>query len=264
LDEGARRLGGPLVLAALAHPNRPPKGPALAFGAPPRYVVGAGSWDTGSHDLWIRSMSEQARILDFLALAERLKAELRHSWLSSGRQESVAEHCWQMALMAMLVHRHLAEPVDLGRALEMILTHDQVEAEAGDVPFFDQSERKTLKPVRERAAIEAIRERLGAPLGEELYELWHEFEAKATPEAKLASALDQLEVQIQHNLAGIETWTPIEYDLVYTKMDRHCAYDPFLAALCDAVKDQAEAKMRAAGIDVDAVKRGLAEARAHE
>jgi len=77
---------------------------------------------------------------------------------------------------------------------------------------------------------------------------------------ELASALDQLEVQIQHNLAGIETWTPIEYDLVYTKMDRHCAYDPFLAALCDAVKDQAEAKMRAAGIDVDAVKRGLSEA----
>jgi 5'-deoxynucleotidase YfbR-like HD superfamily hydrolase len=208
-----------------------------------------------------RQLVDPATILDFLALSERLKTELRHSWLSSGRQESVAEHCWQMALMAMLVHRHLAQPVDLGRALKMILTHDLVEAEAGDVPFFDRSERKTLKPARERAAIEGIRTRLGAPLGQEIYDLWQEFEAKASPEAKLASALDQLEVQIQHNLAGIETWTPIEYDLVYTKMDRHCAYDPFLTALCDAVKDQAEAKMRAAGIDVDAVKRGLPDAR---
>ena len=52
-------------------------------------------------------MSEIRTILDFLALAERLKCELRHSWLSNGRQESVAEHSWQMALMAMLMHRHL-------------------------------------------------------------------------------------------------------------------------------------------------------------
>jgi putative hydrolases of HD superfamily len=203
-----------------------------------------------------------ATILDFLALAERLKTELRHSWLSSGRQESVAEHSWQMALMAMLVHRELELPVDLARTLKMILTHDLVEAEAGDVPFFDRSERKAMKPERERAAIEGIRTRLGDPVGTEIYDLWQEFEAKATPEAKLATALDQLEVQIQHNLAGVETWTPIEYDLVYTKMDRHCAHDPFLAGLCEAVKQQAEGKMRAAGIDVDAVKRGLTIARA--
>ena len=181
-------------------------------------------------------MSDVRTILDFLALAERLKRELRHSWLSDGRQESVAEHCWQMALMAMLSHRQLEQPVDLGKALKMILTHDLVEAETGDVPFFERSERKAMKAEREQAAIEAIRTRLGEPVGTEIYDLWQEFEAKATPEARFATALDQLEVQIQHNLAGIETWTPIEYDLVYTKMDRHCAYDPFLAALCEAVK----------------------------
>ena len=207
-------------------------------------------------------MPDFATILDFLALAERLKTELRHSWLSSGRQESVAEHCWQMALMAMLVHPELEQPVDLGRALKIILTHDLVEAEAGDVPFFDRGERRAMKAVREQAAIEGIRARLGDPVGTEIYELWQEYEAKATPEAKLATALDQLEVQIQHNLASIETWTPIEYDLVYTKMDRHCAHDRFLAGLCEAVKRQAEDKMRAAGIDVDAVKRALSTARA--
>ena len=57
--------------------------------------------------------------------------------------------------------------------------------------------------------------------------------------------------------ADIRTWTPIEYDLVYTKMDQACAHDPFLAAFCDAVKEQSEAKMRAARIDVDAVKQRL-------
>ena len=203
-------------------------------------------------------MPDVRTMLDFLALAERLKTELRHSWLSDGRQESVAEHCWQMALMAMLVHPQLEEPVDLCRTLRMILTHDLVEALTGDVPFFDRSERKALKPEREPAAIEEIRARLGEPVGTEIHDLWQEFEAKATPEAKFATALDHLEVQVQHNLADMGSWTPIEYDLVYTKMDRHCAFDPFVTALCEGVKEQAEAKMRAAGIDVDAVKRRLA------
>jgi putative hydrolase of HD superfamily len=203
-------------------------------------------------------MSEARTILDFMALAERLKCELRHSWLSNGRQESVAEHCWQMTLMAMLMHRHLKQPVDLGRTLKMILTHDLVEALVGDVPLFDTSERKTLKPEREREAIKVIRGMLDPTTGQELHDLWYEFEERRTPEARLAGALDHLEVQIQHNLADIGTWTPIEYDLVYTKMDQACAHDAFVAALCEAVKDDSETKMRAAGIDVDAVKQRLA------
>ena len=67
-------------------------------------------------------------ILELLKLAERLKFELRHSWLSNGRQESVAEHTWQLALMAFLVHRHLEKPVVLEHVLKLILIHDLVEA----------------------------------------------------------------------------------------------------------------------------------------
>jgi putative hydrolase of HD superfamily len=142
----------------------------------------------------------------------------------------------------------------------MILTHDLVEAETGDVPFFERSERKRRKAARERAALERVRAQLGGPVGREILELWYEYEAKESAEAKLATALDHLEVQIQHNLADLETWTPVEYDLVYTKMDAACAHEPFLAALCDGVKAQAEVKMRAGGIDVDAVKRRLGDA----
>jgi len=201
-----------------------------------------------------RMETEASRILDFLALSERLKRELRHSWLSDGRRESVAEHSWQMALVALLAHRHLEHAVDIGRVLKIILVHDLVEALAGDIPFFEAGERKELKAERERAAIEEIRTRIAGDTGQEIFELWHEFEAHATAEARFATALDNLEVQIQHNLADFGTWEPIEYDLVYTKMDRHCAHDAFLATLCDAVKAQAEAKMAAAGIDVPAIR----------
>lgn len=203
-------------------------------------------------------MDHVKRILDFLALSERLKLELRHSWLSNGRQESVAEHSWQMALMALLMHRHLAHPVDIEKTLKMILVHDLVEAEVGDVPFFDKGERKRLKAAREQRAIAKIRDALDPATGQEIHDLWQEYEAKATAEARFATALDHLEVQVQHNLADFATWEPVEYELVYTKMDGPCAVDPFLTAFCGAVKEQAERKMRAGGIDPAAVARRLA------
>ncbi|MBN8999319.1 MAG: HD domain-containing protein, partial [Rhizobiales bacterium] len=66
-------------------------------------------------------------LLEFFALAERLKMELRHSWLSNGRQESVAEHTWLMALMAITLAPTLEHPVDLGHVLKLIIVHDLAE-----------------------------------------------------------------------------------------------------------------------------------------
>jgi len=198
------------------------------------------------------------RVLDFVRLSEKLKCELRHSWLSSGRRESVAEHSWQMALMALLISSHMASPVDICQVLKMVLVHDLVEAEAGDVPFTETGRRKELKSAHERAAISHIRSLLDTAVGEEIYSLWMEYEAGVTNEAKLAKALDNLEVQIQHNLASLKTWDPEEYLLVYTKMDRYCVYDPFLLELCRAVKADAERKWSEAGVDPDAVRASVA------
>jgi putative hydrolase of HD superfamily len=92
-------------------------------------------------------------------------------------------------------------------ALMALVVHREVAAETGDVPFFERSERKRRKAARERAAIERVRAQLGGPVGQEILELWYEYEAKESAEAKLATALDHLEVQIQHNLADLETWT---------------------------------------------------------
>lgn len=186
------------------------------------------------------------KILATLKLAEGLKRELRHSWLSDGRQESVAEHTFQMALMAVFMAPYLKEPINLEKTLKMILVHDLVEAVAGDIPWFEASERKEMKAAKEREAIERIRSSLPADIGEDVYQRWHEFEEGACPESKFARALDNLEVQIQHNMAQLETWLPIEYDLVHTKMDPHCEYDPFIKRFCQAVKEQAEAKITVA------------------
>ena len=66
-------------------------------------------------------------------------------------------------------------------------------------------------------------------------------------------ALDNLEVQFQHNQADLATWLPLEHELVYTKMDAPCAHDAFLAAFCEAVKAEFTAKLQAGGYDPAAI-----------
>jgi putative hydrolase of HD superfamily len=196
-------------------------------------------------------------ILKVLQLAERLKFELRHSYLSSGRQESVAEHSWRMALMAVLIEPLLKTPVDTARLLKMIIIHDLVEAEARGVSALDVLRDPSLrlqKEERERAAIENIRGALKETNGQEIYDLFYEFEHKQTYEARVANALDKLEVQLQHNHADLSTWEEIEYDMSYM-MDRHVLFDPVLKELKDQIEAEAEEKMKAAGVDVEAVKR---------
>lgn len=198
----------------------------------------------------------EKNILQIIALAEKLKYELRHSWLSNGRQESVAEHTWRMSLMAILVQPHLDQPVQMEKLLKMIIIHDLVEAEAGDIPAFDtmnSEELKQKKQENEQKAILNIKQTLSSPLGEELYDLWMEFEEKETYEAKVANALDKLEVKIQHNEAHIDTWLPIEHKMVF-QVAQHTDFDSFLSKLQKLIEQTAEQKLIAAGIDVEACK----------
>ncbi|MFD2637980.1 HD domain-containing protein [Piscibacillus salipiscarius] len=186
------------------------------------------------------------QMMEVIHLSEKLKYELRHSWLSNGRQESVAEHTWRLSLMAMLVGPHLEREVDTLKLLKMTIIHDLVEAEAGDIPAFDtqnDQQAKELKEQNEEQAILNIRELVSGEQGAEWYHLWHEFEAKETYEAKVANALDKLEAQIQHNEADIDTWLPIEYDMSYM-LGRHTQFSPVLDQLKDVIEEEADKKIR--------------------
>ena len=202
-----------------------------------------------------KSSLEIKKILEFFKLSERLKFELRHSWLSNGKQESVAEHVFQAALMAIMMTRHLEHEVNIERVLKMILLHDLVEAKTGDIPYMEKSVRQNNKKEAERVAATEIAQMLSEKEGVEFLELWTEFENRTTPEAKFATALDNLEVQFQHNIADFKTWEPVECDLVYTKMAPSCKYDAFLEKFCEAIISQAEEKMKDAGVDIEEVKK---------
>lgn len=92
--------------------------------------------------------------------------------------------------------------------------------------------------------------------GEEIYELWYEFENKQTYESKIANALDKLEVQLQHNDADISTWEEIEFDMSYM-MSKHTSFEITLTILKDLIEQEAEEKMVNAGVDVMEVKKRL-------
>ena len=195
-------------------------------------------------------------ILKVLTLAERLKFELRHSYTSNGRQESVAEHTWRMSLMAVLIEPLLTKKVDIARLLKMIIIHDLVEAEAKDVSALDilrNPEIKIQKIEREKKAIENLRASLININGQEIYDLFYEFEDKITYESKVANALDKLEVQLQHNHADISTWEELEYDMSFM-MDKHTEFDETISILRQLIEENAEMKMKSAGINTELVK----------
>lgn len=195
-------------------------------------------------------------ILKVLTLAERLKFELRHSYTSSGRQESVAEHTWRMSLMAVLIEPLLNQKVDTARLLKMIILHDLVEAEARDISALDvlrNPEIKVQKAEKEKQAIENLRSVLKETNGQEIHDLFYEFEDKKTYEAKVANALDKLEVQLQHNHADFSTWEEIEYDMCYM-MDKYVVFDETLFELKRQIEHDAEHKMKLGGVNTDLVR----------
>lgn len=170
-------------------------------------------------------------IISFLNDVERLKSVTRHSWTSTGRQESVPEHCWRMALMAMILKENFPD-TDIARVMEMCLIHDFGEVYDGDIPaFLKNSEHKLV----EEKAVKKVVGPLSQNLQNKIISLYQEFEDCVTPEAKLAQAIDKLEVLIQHNEADISTWLPKEYELNLTHGLEYNQYNDFIKSFRNIV-----------------------------
>jgi putative hydrolases of HD superfamily len=141
-------------------------------------------------------------------LAECLKlAEIRRQTLlpASRRRENDAEHSWHLCLMAITLAEHSNVPVDIARVLRMLIIHDLVEIDAGDTYAYDAA-GMVGQHEREARAADRIFGLLPADQGAELRACWEEFEARLTPEARFAAAVDRLQPVLLNILTDGEKW----------------------------------------------------------
>jgi len=153
------------------------------------------------------NMERMNQQMNFLIEIDKLKSVYRRAFLvDRSRNENDAEHSWHLAMMALLLREHAAEPhVDLLRVLKMLLIHDIVEIDAGDFSPYEAHVRAD-KQVQEQAAARRLFGLLPEEQCGELLALWQEFEARETAEAKYASALDRLSPILLNVQTEGKTW----------------------------------------------------------
>ena len=164
--------------------------------------------------------SRLASQLTFILELDRLKRVLRRTSLVGGdRRENSAEHSWHLAMMALVLAEHANAPVDLLHTLKLLLVHDIVEIDAGDTFAYDV-QANLDKEARERSAAERIFGLLPADQCTELSGLWEEFDARLTPEARFANALDRLMPALQNYENGGGTWhvAGVDREAVYRRL----------------------------------------------
>jgi len=146
--------------------------------------------------------------LRFLLEADRLKGVLRQSRIIDGsRRENSAEHSWHLGLMSLVLGEYAPEGTDLRRVTAMVLVHDLVEIDAGDLFVYAGAQAQADQEEAERAAAERLFALLPGAQAAGFRALWDEFEERRTPEAKFARALDRLQPMLANYQLGGGTWT---------------------------------------------------------
>ena len=184
--------------------------------------------------------------LDILSRAAILKTTTRHCFSGDDRRESVADHSWRIALMAMLLSGEPEfEGTDKNRVIRMCLIHDLGESFTGDIPSFEKTDADAES---EDALFLDWAGSFPDAQRREWLELLDEMGKLQTKEAKLYKALDKLEAIISHNESDLSTWLPLEYELQLTYGQENIQFSEYLKSLrtCIDVWTQNKIKGRTA------------------
>jgi putative hydrolases of HD superfamily len=157
----------------------------------------------------------------FLNEADRLKSVLRATTLVDGsRPENSGEHSWHLALYALVLADHAAPGVDINRVIRMLLIHDLVEIDVGDVPIHSANGQAHASVETQAAEAKAANRLFGllpSDLATDLRALWEEFEAAETPDALFAKSLDRVQPVMANLMSGGGTWTT--YNVTYDQLE---------------------------------------------
>jgi len=157
--------------------------------------------------------------INFIKEIDKIKYIQRKTKLfNSDRHENDAEHSWHLAMMTIVLAEHSDTPIDILKVLKMVLIHDIVEIDAGDIFIYDTI-RNHSNTEEELKAAKRIFGLLPSEQADELIEIWQEFEEGITNEAKFAKAMDRFEPLLQNTSNHGGTWAEfdVDYQTVYDK-----------------------------------------------
>ncbi len=149
------------------------------------------------------------KLLDFLAIAGKLKQAIRFSAAKKIKGDSSADHSWRLAIMVFSVARELKLKLDIEKAMKVALVHDIAEGITGEIDYrliyFGKISKKE-KNVLEKKAMQKIRKIAPPKLGKEIFELWEDYENSRSREAKFVKALDKIETTLHLLESGHKTY----------------------------------------------------------
>jgi len=192
-------------------------------------------------------MTRLQQQIRFILEADKLKQVFRRTLLTdASRLENAAEHSWQLAIMAMvLAEYHCPRELNLLRVLQMLLIHDLVEIDAGDVHFCDTAQRRKQME-KEAKAADRLFNLLPHDQAQILFGLWQEFENQESEEAIFAHILDRLQPLLHGYVTEGRTWRE-------NGVTRH-----HLLSIIESMKESApEIHDHAAALIADAVAKGF-------
>jgi putative hydrolases of HD superfamily len=119
-------------------------------------------------------MVQVSEFADFICELDKLKAVKRMITLpvDGERKENSAEHSWHVALTANMLSQYANKPIDVTRVIRMILIHDIVEIDAGDMFAFNEQQDHDAQAEKEVAAAKRIFGLLPTPFKDEMLALW--------------------------------------------------------------------------------------------
>lgn len=180
------------------------------------------------------------KLVDFFVSINKLKKVLRYSTCPDNVRDSSSDHSWKLALMVIQIAEKLKLNLDILHASKIALVHDLPEYIEGDIDSLlikrGQISYEQKSAMEERAA-QHIRD--SYEFGEDLYNLWKEFEDSKTKEAKYVKALDKIEA-LTHliSIEYVARHDDDEAELTATYADNAVREFPELIPLLKATKTQ--------------------------
>ena len=190
---------------------------------------------------------------EFLQEMGKLKSVIRFEgkyWddYAMPRRESVADHVWRMAFMLVFFKERITVSFDFERTMKMILIHDIPEIRTGDIPLMSDLRKEKDFAKQKSQNEKQVFSEMFSGYSQEFLEIFQEFEAKETIEARLVNNLDRIEGAFQAYEYFREIGS-ISQEHLQTALERWekgtiRGVDTFLESILDDIKARAIAEFQ--------------------